>query len=103
MSTQVEIFGANYTFDGDDAEHIRQLADYVNRKMAETAENIKNVTTSKVAVLAAMNLAEELFTLRDSMEGSSRNAADRLDKLVAVARELGSSSQGKTRHARRRK
>ena len=100
MRTQVEIFGASYTFDGDDPEHIRELADYVNRRMAETAANIKNVTTSKVAVLAAMNLADELFRLRHSIETSSRHAAERLDKLVALARGLASSADDEIQEER---
>jgi len=90
MSTEVEIFGAKYTFDGDDPDHIRQLAQYVNAKMDETAQHIKNVTTSKVAVLAAMNLAEELFTLRSLLERSTQQAADRLGQLLALTQQLGS-------------
>jgi cell division protein ZapA len=96
MNTQVEIFGAKYTFDGDDPEHIRQLAEYVNAKMDETAQHIKNVTTSKVAVLAAMNLAEEVFTLRSFLERSTKHAADRLDQLAGLAQNLGSPPHNET-------
>jgi cell division protein ZapA len=93
MTTEVQIFGAKYTFDSDDPEHVRQLAEFVNRKMLEAAANIKNVTTSKVAVLVAMNLAEELLNLRNTVERSSRLAIDRLDKLVNVAQNLASPPQ----------
>ena len=96
MSTQVEIFGAKYTFEGDDPDHIRQLAEYVNAKMHQTAQHIKNVTTSKVAVLAAMNLAEELFTLRTALDRSSQHAADRLDQLLALTRTLASDAPAKS-------
>ncbi len=97
MSTQVEIFGAKYTFDGDDPEHIRQLAGYVNAKMLETAQHIKNVTTSKVAVLAAMNITEELFNLRREADRSKRHAAHRLDKMLALAQALSPPTQNENR------
>lgn len=90
MSTQVEIFGAQYTFEGDDPDHVRRIADHVNRTMAETAKSIRNVTTTKVAVLAAMNIAHELLTLRDSTERSENATAQRLDNLVALSKSLAS-------------
>lgn len=92
MNTQVEIFGAHYTFQGQDPDHVRRLADHVNRTMAETAKSIRNVTTTKVAVLAAMNIADELLTLRDSTERSDNATSQRLDNLLASSRSLASPS-----------
>jgi len=88
MSTQVEIFGTHYTFEGGDPERVRQLADYVSRRMAETARSIKNVTSTRVAVLAAMNIVDELFTLRESVEQSNETTAQRLEKLVALSKSV---------------
>ena len=90
MNTQVAIFGTEYTFEGEDPERVRQLADYVNRKMSETARNIRNVTSTRVAVLAAMNLADELLTLRDSIERTNDKTAQRLDSLIALWESLAS-------------
>jgi cell division protein ZapA len=90
MNTQVEIFGAQYTFQGDDPDHVRRLADHVNRTMAETAKSIRNVTTTKVAVLAAMNIADQLLTLRDSTQRSDSATAQRLDNLVALSKAIAS-------------
>jgi cell division protein ZapA len=90
MSTQVEIFGAQYTFQGQDPDHVRRLADHVNRTMAETAKSIRNVTTTKVAVLAAMNIADDLLTLRDSTERSDNSTSQRLDNLLALSKSLAS-------------
>ncbi len=96
MSTKAGIFGSSYTFDGDDSERIRALADYVDRKMSETAKRIRNVTTSKVAIMTAMTIADELFRLRESVEQAQTDNAARLDHLIAVSRGLGSSPQGTT-------
>ena len=91
MGTTAQIFGAQYTFEGEDPERIRVLADYVNRQMTQTAKSIRNVTTSKVAVMAAMSIADELFRLRESVEQATRNNAARLDDLVAQCKRLDSS------------
>jgi len=96
MGTEAGIFGSRYTFEGDDSERIRALADYVDRKMSETAKRIRNVTTSKVAVMAAMTIADELFKLRESVEHAQAENAARLDNLIAVSRGLGSSGQANT-------
>jgi len=88
MSTQVAIFGTEYTFEGEDPERVRQLADYVNLRMSETARSIRNVTSTRVAVLAAMNLADELLTLRDSIERTNDTTANRLDSLIALSESL---------------
>ncbi len=93
MDTKAEIFGSRYTFEGEDSERIRVLADYVDRKMSEIAKSIKNVTTSKVAVLAAMTIADELFKLRDSVEQATGANTARLDRLIAVSRALVSSRE----------
>jgi len=96
MSTKVEIFGAQYTFQGQDPDHVRRLADHVHRTMAKTAKTIRNVTTTKVAVLAAMNIADELLTLRDSTERSDNATSQRLDNLVALSKSLASPSTHET-------
>jgi cell division protein ZapA len=96
MSTEAGIFGSRYTFEGDDSERIRAIADYVDRKMSETAKRIRNVTTSKVAVMTAMTIADELFKLRESVEQAQANNAARLDKLIAVSRGVGSSAKETT-------
>lgn len=93
MSTKAEIFGSRYTFEGEDPERIRVLADYVDRKMSETAKSIKNVTTSKVAVMAAMTIADELFKLRESVEKATSDNVARLDTLIGISRDLGSSAE----------
>ncbi len=94
MSTEAGIFGSSYTFEGDDSEHIRALADYVDRKMSETAKRIRNVTTSKVAIMTAMTIADELFRLRESVEQADADNAARLDNLIAMSRDLGAPAQG---------
>ncbi|MFY9269464.1 MAG: cell division protein ZapA [Candidatus Manganitrophaceae bacterium] len=61
----VEIFGQRYALRGDtDEAYARELAAYVDHKMNEMAGHAKGVTTSKLAVLAAINIAHEFFQVR---------------------------------------
>jgi cell division protein ZapA len=61
----VTIYGHEYTLRGeDDAEYVEKVAVYVDRKMNEVAENAGAMSTTKVAILAAINIVDELFRER---------------------------------------
>ena len=58
----VEIFGVSYTLREDgttDAERLRELAGRVDRKMREVADHSPNLDAARIAILAALNLANE--------------------------------------------
>lgn len=60
-ATEVEIFGAVYHVRGrEDREYLQGLARRVDRTMREIAEHVSTVDTAKIAILAALNLADEL-------------------------------------------
>lgn len=65
-STEVDIFGSPYTVKGDaDPEYVRQLARFVDEKMRTLARKApSSVSAQKIAVLAAINIADDLFKLR---------------------------------------
>ena len=64
-STKVQIFGQTYTIAGDlDEQYVRELAAFVNGKMQAIAENTTTIDTQKAAVLAALSIADELYSLR---------------------------------------
>lgn len=63
----VSIFGKEYSLLADvDPEYIKKTAQYLDAKMREVSENYPNITEARVAVLAALNIADELIKLRDS-------------------------------------
>lgn len=63
---KLTIFGNEYTIRGDaDEEYIRRLAGYVNEKMNEIAEATPLTSPLKVSILTTMNLADEIFRLRE--------------------------------------
>jgi cell division protein ZapA len=67
-SVRVEIYDQAYNLRGPDAEHIRKLAEIVDAKMRSVAEHTSTVDSLRVAVLAALNLADEYTTLKKKYE-----------------------------------
>ncbi len=62
---EVNIFGQRYTLKGQGAsDDIQQVAGYVDRKMKEIAEGTSTVDSLKVAILAALNIADEYHRYR---------------------------------------
>ena len=60
---KVEIYGQSYTLSGDlDETYVQKLARYVDEKMSAVAEATQTVDSVRVAVLAAMAIADELHT-----------------------------------------
>ncbi|MEW5768686.1 MAG: cell division protein ZapA [bacterium] len=63
--TEVEIFGQTYTIKGDEEpDYVRQLANYVDQEMRNITQKTNTTSTGKVAVLVALNIADELFKTR---------------------------------------
>jgi cell division protein ZapA len=64
--TKIQIYGQTYTIQGDlDPSYVHKLAAYVDEKMHAIVEMTPTVDTQKVAVMAALAIADELHTLRN--------------------------------------
>ena len=65
----VEIFNEDYTVRGEEnPEYIEMLASYVDRRMKMISQRNPNLTTTKVAVLTSLNLADELNKLQEDYD-----------------------------------
>lgn len=65
QSVKVQIFGLPFSIQGDLEEaYVRRLAAYVDEKMNAIAEMTPTVDTQKIAILAALAIADELHSLR---------------------------------------
>ncbi|UCZ58025.1 cell division protein ZapA [Desulfurispirillum indicum] len=84
------INGQRYTLKGGSSrEHVEQLADYVDRKFREVSAKAPQTSMEKVAVLVALNIAEELFASQrqaQEMEASTKNKT--LDILKVIDGKL---------------
>ena len=60
----VEIFGETYTLRGDDdPETIVRVAAFIDKRMKQIARSNSRLSPTRIAVLAALNLAEEYLRL----------------------------------------
>ena len=73
----VDIYDQVYQLRGTDPQHIERLAAIVDGKMRAVSAHGATVDSLRVAVLAALNIADELMTLRarfDALTGSLNQA-----------------------------
>ena len=93
---RVEIYDQAYNLRGVDAEYILRLAQFVDAKMRSVAEQTSTVDSLRLAVLAALNIADEYFVLKkkyDRLAGEYRERtgalAGALDEVLTDGRKAG--------------
>lgn len=85
-TVSVSILGSEYKIKGADPEYIQSVAAYVDGKMRELERRLATGTPTKIAILASLNIADELFRERNDRE---RLHADVTDRAKALTRALG--------------
>ena len=86
---QVQIFGHSYTIRGEaDQDYILGVAAYVDRKMREITDKLPVASLSKVAILASLNIADELFKERAQRDAQQKALGSRAARLNGVLGEL---------------
>jgi len=78
----VEIHGARYPIRSAlDQEYVARLAAYVDEKMRAASDSTPTGDSVRVAVLAALNIADELFRCRDHSRAQNGEIAERAEEL----------------------
>jgi cell division protein ZapA len=68
-TVRVEILGREYTLKSDEGEErVKRIAEYVNDRLKRISESTKTLSTLNLAILAAMDIANEYFEV---LEGQS--------------------------------
>src|ERR671912_1386866 len=99
---RVEIYNQTYSIRSDgDSEYLMQLADFVDGRMREISSGTLTVDSLKVAILAALHIADELHRLKNMHEQAdsqlaarSAECAEMLDRLLKVRTSLESEQGG---------
>lgn len=78
QTIRVEIYNQTYSIrsDGDNA-YIEDLAEYVDAKMREISSGTMTVDSLKVAILAALHIADEYYQLRSTQAQNDAQLATR--------------------------
>jgi len=88
---KIQIYDQSYNVNADgNEEYLHDLAAYVDGKMRSIAESTHMVDSLKVAVLAALNIADEMFQTRkrqQEIEGPLRQRVENCVSMVEKALE----------------
>ena len=89
---KVEIFGQEYKIKGaGNPQYIHRIAGYVDKKMREIAHSSGIMSQSRIAILAALNITDELYQEREKktnvqkeLERQAERLGDLLDNKIGV-------------------
>ena len=99
---RVEIYNQTYNIRSDgDSEYLTKLADFVDSRMREISSGTLTVDSLKVALLAALHIADELHRLKQTHEQAdaqlatrSAECAEMLDRLLKVRSNIEQEKGG---------
>jgi cell division protein ZapA len=87
-ATTVEILGREYRIRGSaDGEYVREVARFVDEKLREVSKGGAGQPADRVAILAAMNIADELFQLRRAASEEITSIERRAEGLISLIEE----------------
>lgn len=87
--TSVEIQGQRYPIKSSlEPEYVARLAMFVDEKMRAAAESTPTGDSLRLAVLAALNIADELFRCRDARDAHDGQLAERAGELEKLLDRL---------------
>lgn len=87
-SVRVEIFDQVYNLRGSDPQYILKLAEYVDAKMRAVAEATNTIDTVRLAVLAALNIADEYHLLKRNQDVGAVDYQKRAHLLATALDEV---------------
>ncbi|MFZ0707265.1 MAG: cell division protein ZapA [Candidatus Korobacteraceae bacterium] len=87
-SIRVDIYDQSYHLRGTDPEYITDLAEYVDTKMRLISQQAATVESLKVAVLAALNIADELHVLKRKYDSLTQDYTTRTEHLSGALDEV---------------
>ena len=83
--TTVKIYNQTYQVRaGGDPEYVKRLAKYVDETMTDVFESTPSVDSIKIAVLAALNIADDYFSAKDELDSLEEAVSEKSDKLITL-------------------
>ena len=87
--TPITIMGQQYPIRTSlDAEYVIRLAAFVDEKMRAVSESTPSGDSVRLAVLAALNIADELFRCRDASDQRNGQLAERTEEIERILDRL---------------
>jgi cell division protein ZapA len=84
-SIRVSIFGKDYNVKGSsDNDHIKALAAHVDTVMRDVADRTGALSSGRVAILAALNIADEMYRERQHFEELIDDLTQKLGEVLGT-------------------
>ena len=83
-TVKIEVFGQEYSIKSDngDEDHVKRIAQYVNEKIKDILSNTEVTTRLNVAILAALDVAHDYFSLKEDHDKLIEAIESRSKKLI---------------------
>ena len=83
---QISIFGQEYSVKAPaDPDYIKKIAKYLDEKMREVQSGFSTTQSStRIAILAGMNITDELFNSRQSGESENTEVEQKISSLIEL-------------------
>jgi cell division protein ZapA len=96
----VDIHGQRYAIRSDlDPQYVGELAAFVDERMRLAAQELTSSDATKVTVIAALNIADELFRARADATGSERRLLARTVEIEQLVDDVLRSEEARQRVA----
>jgi cell division protein ZapA len=85
---KITIYGHSYNIQGDaPPEYMRELASFVSERMEEVAGSVSNGNVVQIAILTALNIADEYFQLKSQRVSSTQLLEQKTSALISMLDE----------------
>ncbi len=84
-SFEVSILNQKFIIKSDaDERYVQKVSDYINKKIHDITSHTKSVSTLRVAILAALNVADDFFKLREKRKDVGQVAEKKIRDILSV-------------------
>ena len=85
---ELDIFGQTFSLIAEDEARLQEVAKYVDAQMKELSQSTATIDSFRLAVLAALNIANERFDLADRLAGRDNAVKAQFEALSAKAERI---------------
>jgi cell division protein ZapA len=85
---KIKIFDKEYSLLVENEERAKDLGEYVNTLMNDLREDMSDQPTQTVAVLASLNIANDLFAEKESFNKTLDKSIERINKLNLLLEDI---------------
>ena len=82
-SFEVKLLNQKFNLRSDsDPKQVQKVADFVNKKLFQIQEKTPSVSSLNVALLAALNIADDYYKIKRSTGGHEQEAQAKIKEIV---------------------